>query len=98
MLSEEADGSVKLSVLDNGKGFSDGVLQRIHARASVTTRQDGSGLGLAIVRKIIEDHGGTFHVSNRTMGGAQSILTFPAVLRAGRILKKADFTPQEAVP
>jgi two-component system, NtrC family, nitrogen regulation sensor histidine kinase NtrY len=45
----------------------------------VTTRATGTGLGLAIVKKIMEEHGGSLTLRNRTGGGACATLAFPAV-------------------
>jgi two-component system nitrogen regulation sensor histidine kinase NtrY len=45
----------------------------------VTTRETGTGLGLAIVKKIMEEHGGSLTLRNRTAGGACATLAFPAV-------------------
>src|SRR5690606_26019646 len=52
------DGSdqlgVRLTVSDNGPGFSEQVLTRVF-EPYVTTKAMGTGLGLAIVKKIIEE-------------------------------------------
>jgi two-component system, NtrC family, nitrogen regulation sensor histidine kinase NtrY len=45
----------------------------------VTMRATGTGLGLAIVKKIMEEHGGSLILRNRTAGGACASLAFPAV-------------------
>jgi nitrogen fixation/metabolism regulation signal transduction histidine kinase len=42
---------VRLSVHDNGSGFSEAVLQRAF-EPYVTTKASGTGLGLALVKKI----------------------------------------------
>jgi two-component system nitrogen regulation sensor histidine kinase NtrY len=44
----------------------------------VTMRATGTGLGLAIVKKIMEEHGGSLTLRNRTAGGACAALAFPA--------------------
>jgi len=77
----EAHQSVRLTVMDNGPGFSAQVLQRVF-EPYVTTKAQGTGLGLAIVRKIIEEHDGRIDVSNRRDGGARvSILLTRLVTR-----------------
>ena len=56
--------AVRLSIVDNGPGFS----QKILARAFepyVTSKPRGTGLGLAMVKKIIEEHGGRIDIQNR---------------------------------
>ena len=45
----------------------------------VTTRATGTGLGLAIVKKIMEEHGGSLTLRNRTAGGACAALAFSGV-------------------
>lgn len=62
--------AIRLTVADNGPGFSSQILQRAF-EPYTTTKAQGTGLGLAIVRKIIEEHGGHVDVSNRRDGGAR---------------------------
>ncbi len=61
---------IRLTVSDNGPGFSAQILQRAF-EPYVTTKAQGTGLGLAIVRKIVEEHQGRIDVSNRKEGGAR---------------------------
>lgn len=75
----DADGStrvaVRLSVTDNGPGFSAAVLPRAF-EPYVTSKPKGTGLGLPVVRKIIEEHGGRIELLNRkeARGAQVSIL------------------------
>jgi nitrogen fixation/metabolism regulation signal transduction histidine kinase len=62
--------AVRLTVSDNGSGFTTQILNRAF-EPYVTTKAHGTGLGLAIVRKIIEEHGGHIDISNRKAGGAR---------------------------
>lgn len=62
--------AIRLSVADNGPGFSNQILQRAF-EPYTTTKAQGTGLGLAIVRKIVEEHGGHVDISNRRDGGAR---------------------------
>ncbi len=57
--------AVRLSVVDNGPGFSPAVLARAF-EPYVTSKSHGTGLGLAMVKKIIDDHEGRISVENRT--------------------------------
>ena len=75
------DSFLKVSIVDNGLGLPED-------RASlfepyVTTRKNGTGLGLPIVKKIIEEHGGTFQLEdapqykNSGIVGAAAIIELP---------------------
>ncbi len=57
--------AVRLSVMDNGPGFTQEIITRIF-EPYVTTKERGTGLGMAVVKKIIEEHGGRIDVQNRT--------------------------------
>lgn len=75
----EDNGALTVRVSDQGGGFPPEFLDRALERF---TRADGSqagvGLGLAIVAAIADAHGGTATASNRTAGGADVGLSFPA--------------------
>jgi nitrogen fixation/metabolism regulation signal transduction histidine kinase len=87
--AETADRSaVRLTVADNGAGFSAQVLQRAF-EPYVTTKKQGTGLGLAIVRKIIEEHHGRIDVSNRKEGGARVSILLT------QLAEQVDATPQD---
>ena len=75
-----SDGKrVRLSVSDDGPGFSPALLKRVF-EPYVTTKAKGTGLGLAVVKKIADDHHARVEVGNRLeMGkpaGAQVSLSF----------------------
>jgi PAS domain S-box-containing protein len=80
---ELVNSSVRLTVEDNGPGiepeFLPHVFDRFRQEDSSSTRPHGGlGLGLAIVRHLMELHGGTAEVENRTDGtGAIFRLTLP---------------------
>ena len=59
----ETIGAVKLSIEDNGSGFSDKIL---HAAFEpyVTTKPTGTGLGLPMVKKILDEHGAGIVLKN----------------------------------
>jgi two-component system nitrogen regulation sensor histidine kinase NtrY len=71
-----ADGWVKITVADNGKGLPVDGRDRL-TEPYMTTRTKGTGLGLAIVRKIVEDHGGRLELADRAGGGAEVSITLP---------------------
>jgi PAS domain S-box-containing protein len=66
--TEDYQNSIRLSVLDNGIGFPEHLVDRAF-EPYVTTKDKGTGLGLPIVKKIVEEHGGTISIENRTAGG-----------------------------
>ncbi len=71
-----AEGMVRLTVTDNGTGFSEHVMKRAF-EPYVTTKPRGSGLGLAVVKKIVEEHGGTAAVANMEPRGARVTILLP---------------------
>ncbi|MGZ3158279.1 MAG: ATP-binding protein [Burkholderiaceae bacterium] len=69
----EVRSAVRLSITDNGPGFSPKILARAF-EPYVTSKPRGTGLGLAMVKKIIEEHGGRIDIQNRTDGNGAKIL------------------------
>lgn len=62
MLTKTQD-KIQVMIIDNGPGLP--LSKRKHLTDPyVTNRKKGSGLGLAIVKKIMEDHGGSLHLSS----------------------------------
>ncbi|MEM9838296.1 MAG: ATP-binding protein [Pseudomonadota bacterium] len=87
--SDRTDGQIELEVMiertgarvevrDNGRGLPDKLRHRL-TEPYMTTREKGTGLGLAIVRKAIEDHDGSFAISDREGGGAVASLFLPSL-------------------
>ena len=60
----ETKSAVRLTVTDNGPGFSPSILARAF-EPYVTSKARGTGLGLAMVKKIIDEHGGRVELQNR---------------------------------
>jgi two-component system OmpR family sensor kinase len=65
----ESEGSVELTVRDDGRGIADDALPHVFERFYVADRRAGSGLGLAIARSIVADHGGTVALDSRVGRG-----------------------------
>ena len=59
--------AVRLTVCDNGPGFSPKILARAF-EPYVTSKSRGTGLGLAMVKKIVDEHGGRIDIKNRSNG------------------------------
>lgn len=78
----ESSRRVRVTVSDNGGGFSAHILQRAF-EPYVTTKARGTGLGLAVVKKIADEHGARIDLSNRIedgiVRGAQVSLSFASV-------------------
>lgn len=73
---EDSDLPVSLSISDNGKGVSDGVLSQIFD-PFFTTKTKGTGLGLAICKRIVDAHQGTLTVANREKGATFTLSLLP---------------------
>jgi signal transduction histidine kinase len=67
---------VKVIIEDEGHGISDKVKRKIW-NPFFTTKEQGTGLGLGIVRNIIESHGGTIRLRNRSVKGAKATVELP---------------------
>jgi len=66
---------VRLSIMDDGEGFNEEVLDRVF-EPYVTTKVKGSGLGMAIVQNIIEQHDARIFASNVKPHGAKITIEF----------------------
>jgi signal transduction histidine kinase/PAS domain-containing protein len=68
--------SVKIYIIDTGKGIQQDVLQNIYDHF-FTTKPNGTGVGLSVSLKIIEDHGGTIDAISEQGKGTTMLLTLP---------------------
>jgi signal transduction histidine kinase len=75
-----ADGSVRVSVEDDGPGLSSEVRARLF-EPFFTTKDvgTGTGLGLAITYGIVQAHGGAIEADNHSGGGARFAITLPVL-------------------
>jgi K+-sensing histidine kinase KdpD len=73
------DNTFFLSVLDEGRGIPEDVMDRVFEKFYRVhgTVSPGLGLGLAIVKAIAEIHNGEITVRNRSTGGTQFSLLLP---------------------
>jgi two-component system sensor histidine kinase KdpD len=76
---------VEIVVADRGPGLEAGELERVFekfVRGTAHGSQRGVGLGLTICKQIVEAHGGTIRARARDGGGAEFVVTLPAVALA----------------
>ncbi len=76
LLSNDEKDTVHITISDDGRGLPVDQRDRL-TEPYVTTREKGTGLGLAIVKKIMEEHGGSLTLTDRSPRGAEVTLQFP---------------------
>jgi signal transduction histidine kinase len=69
-------GSVRITVLDRGRGFRGGAPTRFEPFSA--SANGGLGLGLSVVRRLAEAQGGSVAARSRTGGGAAVSVVLPA--------------------
>lgn len=77
-----SDGSVEISVADDGPGIPEADLDRVFDRfyrapGERSGEAGGAGLGLAIAKRIAELHGGGLRAENVAPHGARFVITLP---------------------
>ncbi|WP_416678997.1 sensor histidine kinase [Candidatus Pseudothioglobus sp. Uisw_016] len=72
------EGIVRLTVIDNGNGFSKDIIDKVF-EPYITTKKKSGGLGLAIVQNIIEQHDGQIFASNVKPHGARITIEFSII-------------------
>jgi signal transduction histidine kinase len=70
------DKIVTIQFEDEGQGIPDDVIEKIWD-PFFTTKEMGTGLGLGVVKNLIESHGGSIQVVNRSQGGARVTVELP---------------------
>ena len=75
-------GFAVITVADKGQGMPEDQLEAVFepfVRLEASRNRDtgGAGLGLAIAKTIIQAHGGTIQLKNRTVGGLNAIVRLP---------------------
>jgi CheY-like chemotaxis protein len=83
---------VCLAVNDTGRGFDEGVAQRLF-EPFFTTRLAGTGLGLATVREIVRDHEGAMNVQSKPGYGSRFEAWLPATRAGGTVMAGSAMLP-----
>ncbi|MCP4254925.1 MAG: GAF domain-containing protein [Candidatus Scalindua sp.] len=73
---KSSDKSIRVYIIDAGKGMQQSVLQDIYD-PFFTTKPSGTGVGLSVSLKIIEDHGGTIDAMSEQEKGTTMLLALP---------------------
>jgi PAS domain S-box-containing protein len=68
--------SIVIRFIDQGCGIPEEQLKKI-GQPFFTTKEKGTGLGFMVSKKIIEDHGGTIHITSRVNEGTTIEVTLP---------------------
>lgn len=80
ILQTRSEGeNVTLSVIDDGQGMTEDVLNRCFDPFFTTKGEEGTGLGLSIVYGVVQRHKGTIDVKSSLNEGTTFIIKFPAL-------------------
>nr|MDA8388799.1 ATP-binding protein [Nitrospiraceae bacterium] len=71
-----SNGSVRLSVQDNGRGISGDIMKNIF-NPFFTTKTRGAGIGLSVCKKIANEHGGDILFESEEGRGSKFALCLP---------------------
>jgi signal transduction histidine kinase/DNA-binding response OmpR family regulator len=96
------DGTVRISVKDEGAGIDPAFLPHIfdlfaQADQSLDRSQGGLGIGLTLVKHLVELHGGTVEARSEGVGkGTEVTVTLPARIAADEPAPAAPMVPAQA--
>jgi len=74
---DKNNDNIIITTTDTGEGIPENLESKIH-KNFFTTKELGNGLGLSICQKIVQDHKGTFEISNNSnTPGCTAKIAFP---------------------
>ena len=73
---EKINGSVLITVADNGSGIPEDIKEKIF-EPKFTTKTSGMGLGLAMIKNMIESYGGSIHFKTALNKGTTFYVQLP---------------------
>ena len=76
-MNQLPDGATRVQVMDRGRGMSEEVLRQA-LLPFYSTKASGAGVGLPLCREIVEAHGGTLRIYERSGGGPVVSFRLPA--------------------
>jgi signal transduction histidine kinase len=76
--AKKSDTFYEITVVDNGKGMAEDVLDRI-GKPFFTTKEKGNGLGIPLCKKIIEDHDGELFIDSKLGDGSTFCYRLPLI-------------------
>ncbi len=89
VITEAAEGYVKISITDNGSGISSENITRIFDPFFTTKAAgSGSGLGLSVCHGIITEHGGNIYAESTLGKGTTFIVELPVATAEQAIIKE----------
>jgi two-component system sensor histidine kinase CssS len=74
--TEIADEIFKITVTDNGKGFTKEFIEKPFDKVA-GIKKEGSGIGMSIIKRILDAHSGEIKLENSKNGGAKYIVCIP---------------------
>jgi signal transduction histidine kinase len=74
---------ITITVVDNGIGIPDWIVDNLFVRFFSTKETKGTGLGLPVVRKIAEEHGGTVEIESQLDQGSTFRIHLPRGSESG---------------
>lgn len=75
--SDEGGDFLEIEIRDTGRGIDPANMAYVR-EPFFTTREAGTGLGLVIVDRVMESHGGYFHIESAVGKGTRVVMGFPA--------------------
>ncbi len=73
------ESTITAIIEDTGCGLSDYAVRMLKSGERFTTKENGSGIGVGVCKKIVEAHGGTYHIDTRAALGCVVIVSLPRV-------------------
>ncbi len=75
MIALKHKDAVRISVVDNGPGIPDSIIDQVFI-PFYTTKEEGSGIGLSLSRQIMRLHQGTIDIQSELSKETNIILNF----------------------